>query len=276
MKWSVRSAAMVAFVSISWASFACAGEKLVIGGTGWSIGISKVMVEAFLKREPGVEIEVPRSVGSGGGLRALRARDFQVGFSTRPPSDEDKAAGLVATHWFRTPLILALSEKVRGDVDLGDADVKAVFAQEIKAWPDGTPARPVIRSERETEVRLMIEHFPGIEPIFNSARTRRGVLIARSDQEAMDLAETVTGALAATTLVAVRSERRQLKPVAINGIVPSIETMNAGTYRITVDLYAVLGTHSGEAARRFVGFLTSAEGARILGDYGAYSASAAR
>lgn len=276
MKRSVRSAAMVVFVTFSWANFGWAGDKLVIGGTGWSIGIAKIMTDAFLEREAGVEIEILRSVGSGGGLKALRAGEFQVSFSARPPSDEDKAAGLASVLWFRTPLILALSTKVQGDLDLSDADVKTVFAQEIKAWPDGTPARPVIRSERETEVRVMIEHIPGIESIFNAARTRRGVLIARNDQEAMNLAESVPGALVATTLVAIRSERRQLKPVAINGIVPSIETMNAGTYRMSIGIHAVIGPHSGEAARRFVGFLTSPEGARRLAEYGAHSVAAAR
>ncbi|MBU1149836.1 MAG: hypothetical protein KJ800_02665, partial [Proteobacteria bacterium] len=47
-------------------------EKLIITGTGSSIGVMKRMAEGFQKKHPNVAVDVLPSIGSTGGIKAVK------------------------------------------------------------------------------------------------------------------------------------------------------------------------------------------------------------
>ena len=69
---------------------------------------------------------------------------------------------------------------------------------------------------------------------------------------------------AANTLAQILTEKRRLKALALDGVVPSIETIADGRYRLKKELLLVTGPKSSPAAQRFVAFVRSPAAQGIL------------
>jgi len=248
---------------------AARAEALTMGGNGWSLGIMRLLADAYTRRHPDVQISIPPSVGSSGGIRAVLAGKFDASFSGRPLTGEERAQGGAAVPVFRTPFVLAVSTAVPGDLSLTREEVVKAFDLAIPAWPDGTPLRVVFRPASESANDILIAAFPGIAPVLEHGRKRRGAVVLQTDQEAMKQGEQVPGTLVPNALVGILAERRALKPVAIDGVAPSVRALEEGRYPVGVALRVVVGPNATPAVRDFIAFLRSPEGREILLRYGA-------
>lgn len=256
-------ALLVAGVVLGQPRAACA-ETLTVGGSGWSLAVMRELADAYTRRHPNVSIAIPPSVGSAGGIRAALAGTFDAALSSRPLSDAERAQGAKAIPVFRTPFVLAVSTAVAGDLSLTRDEVVKAFDFAIPAWPDGTPLRVVFRPPSESANDTLMEAFPGIGPVLEQGRKRRGAIVLQTDQEVMKQGEQVPGTLIPNALVGILAERRALKPVAIDGVVPSPQTLADGRYPMGTALNVVLGPKSGAAVQGFIAFLRSAEGREIM------------
>ena len=247
---------------------AASAETITIGGTGWSIGIARQLAAAYMEKHPDVRIQVPDSVGSGGGVKAVLKGRFDLSFTSRPIKKKNQGKGLIATPYVRTPFVLAVSPKAGENLAMTTDELIATFAGELTHWKNGTPINHVIRSERENSSTLMAEHFAGIGPLINEKRKSRGVLYARNDQEAMDIGEKIIGTIVPSALLGIRSEQRDLEPISVNGIAPTLASLEAGERMMEITLYVVQGPKLTPTARAFLSFLRSEDAAGILLRYG--------
>ena len=183
---TIRSLLFSGLVSLLLTATAGA-ETLVVGGTGWSIGMARQMAAAYMKDHPDTRIEVPDSVGSGGGIKAVLAERFDFSFATRPIKKKNQGKGLTATPFVKTPFVLAVSPIAGKKPAMTSADILAAYSGELTTWPNGTRINHVLRTERETDTQMLIAHFEGIEPLLAKKRNVRGALFAYTDQEAMDI-----------------------------------------------------------------------------------------
>lgn len=247
---------------------ACA-EALTMGGNGWSLGIMRILADAYTRRHPDVQIVIPPSVGSSGGIRAMLAGKLDAGFSGRTLTPAEREQGGIDVPLFRTPFVLAVSKAVSGDLTLSKAEVVKAFDLALPSWPDGTPLRVVFRPASESANDILIAHFPGIEPVLEQGRKKRGASVLQTDQEVMKQGEQVVGTLVPAALVGILAEQRFLKPVAIDGIVPSVEALADGRYPMGMGMRIVIAPQTGATVRDFIGFVRSDEGRDILRRHGA-------
>lgn len=239
-------------------------EELVIGGTGMAIALARQLGGAYSAMHAGVTVTVPASVGTSGAINAVAAGSFGLGFSARSLSEDERARGLIAETFIRTPFVFAASPQMTGDAGFDtDAIIRAYSAAD-SAWPDGTRIRPVLRTFREANTALLIEHFPALKPVIEHALEAKGALIALSDQDAMTFGEEVKGALVTGGLLAIRAEKRKLAPIAVNGVRPTVASMSDGTYPMSVTLWLIQRTDASTAVRMFADFLRSPAAADIV------------
>jgi phosphate transport system substrate-binding protein len=76
-------------------SSASAQEKLLVTGTGSAIGVMNLIAKAFEKTTPGVKVEVLPSVGSTGGIKAVKDGKIDVGISSRQMKPEERSQDLM-------------------------------------------------------------------------------------------------------------------------------------------------------------------------------------
>src|SRR5436853_7819220 len=84
-----------------------AGDLSVVG-TGDGIDLLRALGAAYTADHPDTNVIVPPSIGSGGGVAAVRANKEILGRIARPLSDPEKKGRLVAVPVFPLPCAFLL------------------------------------------------------------------------------------------------------------------------------------------------------------------------
>jgi phosphate transport system substrate-binding protein len=235
-------------------------ETLRAGGVGAATQLLPALYAASGEQQ--VKLEVIPSLGSGGGLRALAdgALDFAV--SGRLLNAEELKQGLKIVATVRTPFVLVTSTAAPGG--LKSSEISGVFSSPKSTWADGSPVRLILRPKSDTDTPILGGMFPGMVAAIETARTRQDVPIAATDQDNADAAERIPGSLAGSTLTQVRTEKRNLGFIAIDGVSPSLEALENGTYPYGKNIYFVTSAKKNPAVEKFLTFVQSAAGKDIL------------
>jgi phosphate transport system substrate-binding protein len=244
-----------------------AAETLAIGGTGTSQATMRLLADALAKGRPDLTVEMPRSLGSTGGIKALLAGALDIATSGRPLTPAEAAEGAQQIAYARTPFMVVTSHPTFRE-SLTPADIVAIFTMQRTSWPDGTAIRIVLRPETDADTDYLKAHFPGIEPGLAAVRALERIPVAKTDQDNMDAAEAMPGSFAATSLAIVKGERRKVAALPIDGVAPTLENLDSGAYRYGKTLYLVTRVNPAEKVGAFIAFLRSPEGRSLLVEAG--------
>ncbi len=237
-------------------------ETITIGGTGCALAGVRAVAEAFEKTHPEIGIKIIPSLGSGGGIRAALAGSLDLALSARPLTGAERGQGAGAIEYARTPFVFVNAAKAE-DVALSLQQVASIYSGERQRWPDGTPIRLVLRPETDTDTLLLKSMSATMEKAVQQALKREGMLEAVTDQDNADLLVKIRGAFGASTFAQILSEKRPLRPLSLDGVRPSLETLASGAYPFYKTFYAVTRRNS-PATRHFIEYLESPEGRTIL------------
>ncbi len=223
----------------------------------------QLLAKAFSEDHPDIKTVVLPSLGSGGGIKALDAEKVALAFSARPLNQDERAKGLSAILYARTPVVFAVHKKTTFD-RLELEDLLAIYSGATSSWPDGTPLRLILRPEHDSDTRLLRGLSPEMDAAVTEAHSRKDLFIALNDQDNAAALETVPGSFGMTTLAQILSESRNLKPLIFNGQLPSLEAVQTGKYPHFKSLYLVVGNAPSEPAEAFRAFIFSTTGRNIL------------
>jgi phosphate transport system substrate-binding protein len=242
-------------------------ETLRIGGSGSGLGIMKKLAEVFVKSHPGAKLEVVPSLGSTGGIKALSQGVLTMAISTRPLKESEMGAGVTAWEFARSPVVFVAHVKV-GQDGVTIRELERMYRGQTTAWPDGTPVRLVLRPETDTFTKIVRNLSPAVDQAVTAAMSREGMIRATTDQESARQVEKTPGALGASPLTLLLSEESRVKMLSFNGVRPSVQGIDNGTYPLYVPLYLVTKGDLHATARQFIDFIQSGNGSRILAQYG--------
>lgn len=252
-----------------WAWLACVpaahAQHVTVAGSGTDLGTARIMADAFKARNPGTSVQVLRSIGTGGAVKGVLRRVVDVGLASRPLRANEKQPNLRATLYARTPLVFAVSRNAAAS-EISTAEMVRIYTGEMRLWPDGRAIRPILRPTHESDTLIVTSALPEIGEAMAVARGRH-LPVATTDQETADMLERVPGAVGTSTLALIRSEKRDLKPLRLNGIAPSPDALKDDAYPLYKSLY-LLTYQPSAAAQAFVNFVLSDEGRRILEETG--------
>lgn len=258
-----RVALVLAFAAIPFPS--AGAETLTMAGTGAATEIARQLAEAFVRDRAGIDVQVHNSIGSGGGISAVRTGRLDLGLTIRPLSVEEQAAGLRYVPIGTTPIVFVVSQRAENELSLTVAQLKAAFEGDLTAWPDGRPLRMILRADNETSMVKLIERYPGMAQCLEKARSIRGAVIALNDEEAMRLAVKIPGAVSLGPLSTLVAGAYPLRPLALgDGVIPSVEAVENGTYALKAEIGFVAPAGARPAAVAFMDFTASKQGLAIL------------
>jgi phosphate transport system substrate-binding protein len=252
----------IASVLCSAAPGAVGAERLRMGGAGSGLGLLHHLSEAYVAEHPDLRVEILPSLGTSGGISALAGGVLELAVGSRPLKPEEIDKGLREVAAARTPFVLATSRLEPESIDA--AAVAAAFGAQQSAWPDGTPIRLVLRSESESDTRLLEEFFPGMPAALAAARLRPEIPIAATDQDTATAAEGMEGSLTGATLVLIVTEDRALRTIPIDGAEPTLANLESGRYPYAKTLHFIVSETASPAVEDFARFLTSAAADPIM------------
>jgi phosphate transport system substrate-binding protein len=261
MKKTVLLAAVVVLGAFG---VAAAQDKVTLCGTGDSQELLRTIGTAFEKANPGTVVFVPESVGSDGGVKAAAAGECDFGRVARPLKEQEKELGLSYRVVAFSPIVI-VSDAAAGVDALSSKQLVQIFSGKIAAWTEvggkGGKIAVVNREAKDSSRGVLNQHIEGFKEIANPV----GVTAVKTPEAVELLAKTPN---AIGYLPAAMTKGLKLKIVKVNGVAPTAANVLQGSYAIAAPFGLVWKGELKPAASRFFQFLKSAEGKKIVIDYG--------
>lgn len=260
---AARSLALAIASATILAGHAMAADEVRIGGTGAALGTLRLLGETYSKRHPGEKITVLPSLGSGGAMKAVAKEAVDIGVSSRALKQEERALGLVALEYARTPFVFAVPVKSQVTT-ITSAQAADMYAGRMLNWPDGGRVRVVMRPAGDSDNDQMKEMSAAMSAALQHAERVPGAPFTMTDQETATELERIPGAFGSATLALIRSENRSLRALDLDGVAATVKNAAEGRYPHYKRLYLVTRQKTSAAGERFIAFVRSPEGAAIL------------
>lgn len=234
---------------------------LRIGGTGAVTALLTQIAPAF-EAETGFTLQAVPSLGTTGANAAVADGVLGLAVSGRDLNQAEAARGLSVAATLRTPFGFVSSRA--GPDNLDSTQIPALYRADRAKWADGSPVRIILRPTDESDNWVLGALFPGMADAIRQARKRSDLSIAATDQDNAEMAEKVAGSLVAATLVQMTTEKHALQFVSIDGVAPTLENYENGSYPYAKHLQLVVPRQVSPAAAAFLAFLRSPEAASLL------------
>lgn len=244
-----------------------AGRDITIKGSTTVLPIAQAAAEAFMDRNPEINISV-QGGGSGVGIASLLDRTADIADSSRKIKDEevkkarsmgvDPVGNVVAMDGIA--VVVHPSNPVTG---LTREQIRAVYTGRISNWSElgGKSSRIVVVS-RDTSSGTF-ESFQ--ELALSKARVRPDALTIASNQAVAQIVAQTPYAIGYTGLGYVTPRE---KAVRIDGVECSSQTVMSGKYPLSRALYMYTNGRPSGNVKKFIDFVLSREGRKIVTEEG--------
>ena len=258
-----RAGAIVFALLFALGSAAKAAEEIKVGGTGAALGTVRLLAEKFSQSNPGIRITTVGNLGSAGGIKAVGSGAIALAVTSRPLNESERRRGVAQLEYARTPFVFAVSDKSAvGSITL--IELAGIYSGRIRKWPDGSPIRLVLRPPSDIDTEIVKGLTPALEQGVAAAEKRPGVQFSVNDQDAAGDLERIPGAIGPSTLALILSERRALRALKLEGVEPTPANAAEGAYPLYKQMFFVTGAQRPVAVERFIAFVQSPAGRKIL------------
>ncbi len=240
-----------------------AQELIRIGGTGTGLGTMTVLADVFQKKHPEIKIRIMPSIGSNGAIKATAQGVLDIGLNGRPLKEEESRLGLVVTEYARTPFLFAVKKDLPVP-GLTSKELVKIYNGEMQEWPNGERLRVVLRPAADADTIIARSISPEMSAALASALSREGMLIAATNQESNEMIDKTAGAIGFSSLTQIITEKHPVKGLAIDGVAPLANGRANDRYPFMKSLSLLTKPAPSLAVQRFIDFIHSPEGARIL------------
>lgn len=143
-------------------------ETLTIPGTGDGTTVLTAVAAAFSKQNPGIKVEIPKSIGSGGGVKAAGNGDAVLARVARGIKQKEEHFGLSYQPFAKVPAVFFTTDDIKIE-HLSSRQVCDIFSGKISNWrevggPD-LPIRVVRREDGDSTLGVLRKSFPGFDRI---------------------------------------------------------------------------------------------------------------
>jgi phosphate transport system substrate-binding protein len=191
--WTISLLAFAFCASVT-APQAGARELLEIVGTGDGLDIMRALAADYMQANGGLDIAVPPSIGSGGGIAAVGSGKSILGRVARTLTDAEREAGIVYQPIARLPSAFFVHPSA-GIAAVTTTQLLDIYAGRVSNWKDVGGAdlkiRVIRREDIDSTLVVLRASMPGWKDLIITDRSK----LATSTQEAIETAREVPGAI---------------------------------------------------------------------------------
>ncbi|MCK9572047.1 MAG: phosphate ABC transporter substrate-binding protein [Candidatus Omnitrophica bacterium] len=243
--------------------FPCYAEKIVMEGSTTVLPIAQRAAEVFMQKNPQTDISV-RGGGSGVGIASIIDGTCDIGNSSRPIKDSelDKAATNrkdIKAHVVAMDGIAVIVNPGNNISALSKKQIKDIYTGKVSGWSAvGGSGEKIVVISRDTSSGTF-EAFG--ELVLDKEKVRPDALMQASNQAIASIVARTPGAIGYVGLGYISSE---VKAVAVNGVMPSKETVLSNKYPIGRPLFMYTNGEPKGAAKELLDFIKSSEGQKLV------------
>ena len=247
-----------------------AHDRVVIAGTGDSQKLLRLLGLEYCRSHPNVVIEVPASVGSRGGLKALLEGRCDLARVARPLTANELYYNFSYLLFANSPIVFVIHKNVRAIESITQEMLLDIYAGRITRWEElGALSGKIYIANRERgdSSRDVIER---VIPAFAQIESFAGKILYTTPEVARVLSE-YENTIAYLPLSAVPESN--VRVLNFSGIPATPLTVQSKTYPLVVSLGLVWHGVLDPVAADFIAFVRSSAGAKIILGSGAYPAA---
>ena len=239
-------------------------DKIVLDCSSGMLPLAKALATAYQQKASDPQVEIGNGLGTGARLRALAEDKIQIVLASHGIKPEDVQTGnLRVIEVAKGAIVFAVNASVPL-TSVTEAQVCGIYSGKVTSWQSlNGPDSPIVAltrppAEVDPEViRTKIECFRELKEA-GSAR-----VMARGGDMAKGLADT-PHAIGMTSMTVAEQSAGKVKALTLNGVAPTAENVRSGRYFLTRDFLFVIKGEPTPPVRRFLDFVLSPDGDRVI------------
>ncbi len=246
---------------------------LLIAGSGSNLPLMQVLLAELAVREPALRVRLAPSIGSSGGIRAVRDGVIDVALVSRPLRPAELEPDLRVHPYARTAVVLAAHPDVR-DRELSAATLLAALAPSTPGT-DGALV-PILREPGDSALATVMASMPDLERAY-AAAWARGELPARLTDQAMEQALlSIPGAIGFFDLGIITTRQLPLRALSLDGLEATPEALASGRYPHIKQLALVLPAQADPRTAPLLELILGPDGQHVIAAHGYLPVTGAR
>lgn len=246
-----------------------AEDRITIDGSTGVMPLVSALAKAYRERNPGVAIEIGKGLGTQARIKALAEGSIDIAMASHGLVVADIVRrGMVVQEIAKVAVVFGVNATVPVK-SLGDGEICDLYSRRLVRWKElGGPdlaVAPMTRPDSEVDTEVVRARVACLKQM----QMPEGVqTMSKSGDMARALANTA-GAVGMTTMTVVEQSQSKIRPIWLNGVEPSAENVRSGAYLLTRDSFLVTKAIPGPVVARFLEFVRSPEGKRVISANGA-------
>lgn len=255
------------FASWKWPWQQTNSKVLSIQGSTTVLPITQKAAEDYMKINKEIEISV-KGGGSGVGIAGIVDGACDIGNSSRSIKTKEimtaKQKGVIPVgNVIARDGMAVVVNPVNKLKEISISQMKDIYTGKITKWSQlGGSDEPIVVVSRDTSSGTY-EVFA--ELVLKGAKLRTDSIMTVSNREVAETVKNTKGAIGYVGLAFLSSE---LNVVTVEGINPSNETVNNGTYKLARPLFMYTNGEPQGNAKAFIDYVLSPAGQKIVLDVG--------
>jgi len=238
-------------------------ETLSIAGSTTVQPIASNAAEEFMKKNPDVIVSV-QGGGSGTGIKMVAEGTADIGMSSRELKEKEiNAYPDLKTYTIAHDGIAVIVHPSNPLSDLTKEEIKGIFSGKIKNFKE-------VGGEDREIVVVIREEGSGTRATFEKLIMKKIKTTERALQKPSNGAVKATIASNENSIgyLGIGYVDDKVKVVSIDGIKPSKESISSGEYPVSRKLYMITKGEATGLSKKFIDFVLSDEGQRIVDEEG--------
>lgn len=262
--WACRIGALMLGVALVTTLHAQPSERIVVDGSTGVMPLVAALAKAFQERHPAATVEMGKGLGTTARLQALWDGTIDIALASHGlVAEELTRQGFVVHEIAKVPVVFGVNASVP-TANVTDRQICDIYAGAVTNWkalggPDLAIA-PRTRPDSEVDAEVVRGKVPCLKDLKMPEHVK---VMPRSGDMAKELATSV-GAVGMTTMTVVEQSHGKIRPLSLNGVIPSAENVERKTYTLTRDSFLVTKALPTPAVSRFVEFIRSPAGTAVI------------
>ncbi len=237
-------------------------NTMIIAGSGSNIPITQALLDAYGKMT-GIYIQIPPSIGTAGAVKALQAKELDIGLISRPLMDSEKEAGIRQKDYAQIGIVFGVHPSVPDD-NIQSEDLINIYKGSKNTWFNGENIIVLIREEGDSSNKVLEEKIPGFKEVLEESLKSMRWQIMYTDGEASDAIKNTNNSLGITDTTAIVEYKEKIKPLKFNGVEPTVENIRNQSYPLVKGLYFAYDEPLSSQAAQFLEFVYSEAGQNVI------------
>ncbi|WDP89093.1 MAG: phosphate ABC transporter substrate-binding protein [Desulfobacter sp.] len=237
------------------------GVLRIAGGTA-HIPVMKAAAKQVMSFNPDIQITIAGG-GSGAGIKQVGEGLVNIGNSGRKPSDQEVEKYNLSMYKWAIDGVCPVVSPGNPVKALTAGQLKDIYAGKIENWKTlGGPDRDINLYTRDAS--------SGTRAVFWKKALAKGDISGKANFVSSNgaMKSAIAGDPYGIGYISVGYLDDGVAPVALDGVMPSLETVKSGAYKVARGLYSNTKGEAQGLAKKFIEYIMGPEGQKIAADKG--------